>query len=54
MVNGIRTFYHCWLNKGFGSKFCVDSWDWDEKAEECISQTIVIITIEIKPIVWIF
>ena len=34
MVNGIRTIYPSRLNKGFGLKFCVDSQDRYETAEE--------------------
>ena len=34
MVNEIRTIYPCGINKGFGLKFCVGSWVWQETPED--------------------
>ena len=34
MVNRIGTVYPCGLNKGFGLRFCVGSWVWDDTPEE--------------------
>ena len=34
MVNRIGTVYPCGSNKGFSSRFCVDSWVWHETPEE--------------------
>ena len=33
-LNGIRTIYHCGLNKGFGLKFKAGSWVWQETPED--------------------
>ena len=34
MVNEIKTIYPYGLNEGFGSKFWVDYWVWQETAEK--------------------